>query len=1300
MTTPLLNALRAQGIALSPDQAIRVVALCAKLRGVEDTTAAEAIAASLATSEEDYQRVLAAVRVWQRSRPRSRARRIRFLALIPLILVAIWLLIPPKPVQAPDADADGYTAGTQDCNDQNPAIHPGAEELCDGQDNDCNGAIDERTTPAYQDEDGDGHGGALLAQLGCGEVAPSGSVPDGGDCDDDDPAIHPGAEEPSESAIDLNCDGLSGEPPIDPCAAVTPPPMIEPSSNIWWAGLGIFGLATLLLAASKRLAHRLTPAPSDLDALPGEALWTFNLPPFPPPLPQSALINARKAWSGALAEGRPELDVPGTVQEFSRHGGVPILRFQPRRVPRRLELWVLRSSRPDPWAHRVDALIEGLVALRLPLSVRYVDSDGWARGRALPSHPIAIPTEHPVLLVGAGPAPDGVVERALRRCPQAAWLNPMPDPARWEPTAPARWRPGLRPGREVYPAFPLSEAGLEGALLWLCGARPDPGCTRAAPRTLRERDRLRLVVLHGLLRVSGPIQTAAALARLFPDTPAELAQAAPAWLPDRATLAFSREYARSHGLLTQHGDPLVSGDPQINAAIEAIFLSARPTAGTAAYLRWEKDLALLRLATDRTDAPPLDALRAIARGPLGAELARDLAEGPGAPVRAKLGPEHADLFRAPGPVRLRRALRLASAALMLVGGGVSFVGWFTLLPEVPADEITPITLRYDGATEQGHRFLASWPDGVTPHLYRIEAGVLEGTSLLPVHLDDDGSFEVKNEPPGTCLMLEGVRARSPVVSIPGAQEPALVKLQADASDGLYEQAWLIPIGGSPRRGIVLNRGQTLRLPPGEYEVIHLHQATEAFKASVVNMPANTAQGEPELWQGLETIELKPREERTLVPTASDQPRWGPRAPMGASTVRAQLRWQGSLQPRVVLKATRDDGSEELCIAGVPCPLDLGTWTLSPESPEAFGGGCQAAGFFPIPGDPLPFVVEILCDASSGVDDVPAAPEAQNEAPFTLRLSVEFTAATIPPDEVEVRDMDGTRYPVHGGEVILPRAGEYDFSWHNPVLAWELGWTGIEPQAGDLYKINETNKISSDQGRLTLTPKPIFGALRIQGTIDGGAITFDMINSKESTFNNKSLMGTINDRESSMSLFWWVSTAGTLKLVPSNGISGPELNVEIVPGELKTVPWNLNYNDPWVAIPKVQIPFVAPAHGCNAEPPSEPWSLPWSTATNPRYQFYDVRTEVGKRPTCAPYGSLSPYEGKTIEDLSATLSAVWCTGLFSALNPSLDTIERPQGTAVMLSLKPDLINPTMTAEAICSASKRPDASGLPPEGGAE
>ena len=72
--------------------------------------------------------------------------------LLALLLVSAGPLLGAQagcpPSTDADLDADGYTAESGDCDDTNPNINPGAEELCDGLDNDCDGRVDDGcTTP-------------------------------------------------------------------------------------------------------------------------------------------------------------------------------------------------------------------------------------------------------------------------------------------------------------------------------------------------------------------------------------------------------------------------------------------------------------------------------------------------------------------------------------------------------------------------------------------------------------------------------------------------------------------------------------------------------------------------------------------------------------------------------------------------------------------------------------------------------------------------------------------------------------------------------------------------------------------------------------------------------------------------------------------------------------------------------------------------------------------------------------------------------------------------------------------------
>ena len=109
----------------------------------------------------------------------------------------------------PDADNDG-SPNTLDCDDTNNTIFPGAIEVCDGLDQDCDGASDEGLPTAiyYADTDGDGAGDPLVTVIDC--EPPAGYLTVATDCDDGDKLIHPGAAEVCDG-LDQDCDGSLDE---------------------------------------------------------------------------------------------------------------------------------------------------------------------------------------------------------------------------------------------------------------------------------------------------------------------------------------------------------------------------------------------------------------------------------------------------------------------------------------------------------------------------------------------------------------------------------------------------------------------------------------------------------------------------------------------------------------------------------------------------------------------------------------------------------------------------------------------------------------------------------------------------------------------------------------------------------------------------------------------------------------------------------------------------------------------------------------------------------------------------------
>ncbi len=138
-----------------------------------------------------------------------------------------------------------YVAIGDDCDDQEPAAFPGNLEVCDGVDNDCDGARDDGLVVVawYTDADGDGFGVDGDSSYSC--FQPEGSAPARGDCDDTDPAVFPGAPDASGDGLDTDCGGSDTQDPhvglsSDSYASIQDAILAARDGTTVWVGPGTY----------------------------------------------------------------------------------------------------------------------------------------------------------------------------------------------------------------------------------------------------------------------------------------------------------------------------------------------------------------------------------------------------------------------------------------------------------------------------------------------------------------------------------------------------------------------------------------------------------------------------------------------------------------------------------------------------------------------------------------------------------------------------------------------------------------------------------------------------------------------------------------------------------------------------------------------------------------------------------------------------------------------------------------------------------------------------------------------------
>ncbi len=157
---------------------------------------------------------------------------------------------------APDADGDGVSVDDGDCNDADPSVYPGAPDLCDGIDNNCDGVVDEPGTASITHLASVSEGDETLAWAGTDGCDPgltwtwtdpsgplasctiSGATLDCFTLDDGDLSLHVVATDSSGAVVDTLDDVLTINNVIP---SMTLPSFLRDGSLVmrvgdWWGG--------------------------------------------------------------------------------------------------------------------------------------------------------------------------------------------------------------------------------------------------------------------------------------------------------------------------------------------------------------------------------------------------------------------------------------------------------------------------------------------------------------------------------------------------------------------------------------------------------------------------------------------------------------------------------------------------------------------------------------------------------------------------------------------------------------------------------------------------------------------------------------------------------------------------------------------------------------------------------------------------------------------------------------------------------------------------------------------------------